>query len=122
MPHTWLECGATPYTEGTPFHPMIALVAQGLAFAPEDTAAEKLAKIERGLRALASPETVALLADFLGLPPPTRLQLSPELQRRKTIDLLAQWNLAAERSAAAGRCSSRTCTGATPRRWSCWGT
>ena len=93
VPHTWLECGATPYTEGTPFHPIIALVAQGLAFAPEDTAAEKLGKLEVGLGALASAETVALLADFLGLPPPTRLQLSPELQRRKTIDLLAQWNL-----------------------------
>ena len=37
VPHTWLECGATPYTEGTPFHPVIALVAQRLAFAPEDT-------------------------------------------------------------------------------------
>ena len=24
VPHTWLECGATPYTEGTPFHPIIA--------------------------------------------------------------------------------------------------
>src|SRR6202158_5284329 len=95
VPHTWLECGATPYTEGTPFHPVIALVAQGLAFAPEDTATEKLGKLEPELRTLAStPETVALLADFLGLPPPTRLQLSPELQRRKTIDLLAQWNLA----------------------------
>src|SRR5262249_32252508 len=22
VPHTWLECGATPYTEGTPFHPV----------------------------------------------------------------------------------------------------
>ncbi|MBI1814295.1 MAG: AAA family ATPase [Deltaproteobacteria bacterium] len=94
VPHTWLECGASQYTEGTPFHPVIALVSQGLAFAPEDTAAEKLAKLEIGLRALASAETVALLADFLGLPPPTRLQFSPELQRRKTIDLLAQWNLA----------------------------
>jgi class 3 adenylate cyclase/predicted ATPase len=94
VPHTWLECGATPYTEGTPFHPIIALVAQGLGFAPEDTAAERLRKLEGGLRTLAATETVALLADFLGLPPPTRLQLSPELQRRKTIDLLAQWNLA----------------------------
>src|SRR5262245_19290228 len=94
VPHTWLECGATPYTEGTPFHPVVSLVSQGLAFTPEDTAAEKLAKLEVGLRALASAENVALLADFLGLPPPTRLQLSPELQRRKTIDLLAQWNLA----------------------------
>jgi class 3 adenylate cyclase/predicted ATPase len=94
VPHTWLECGATPYTEGTPFHPVIALVARGLAFAPEDTATEKLGKVEVGLRTLASAESVALLADFLGLPPPTRLQMSPELQRRKTIDLLAQWNLA----------------------------
>jgi predicted ATPase len=113
VPHTWLECGASQYTEGTPFHPIIALATQALAFAPEDTAAEKLGKIERGLRALASTEnvatlpltpnplapnpvsaeTVALLADFLGLPPPTRLQMSPELQRRKTIDLLVQWNL-----------------------------
>ncbi len=93
VPHTWLECGATPYTEGTPFHPINARATQGLAFAPEDTATEKLGKLEVGLGALASAETVALLADFLGLPPPTRLQLSPELQRRKTIDLLVQWNL-----------------------------
>jgi class 3 adenylate cyclase/predicted ATPase len=93
VPHTWLECGATPYTEGTPFHPIIALVMQGVAFAPEETAAEQLSNLEVRLGTLASTETVALLADFLGLPPPTRLQLSPELQRRKTMDLLAQWTL-----------------------------
>src|SRR5262249_38865182 len=86
VPHRWLEGGATPYTEGTPFQPVIALVSQGLAFAPGDTTAEQLGKLEVGLGALASPETVALLAAFLGLPPPTPLQLSPELQRRKTID------------------------------------
>ncbi len=94
VPHTWLECGATPYTAGTPFHPVIALVAQGLAFAPEDTAAEKVEKVERGLGGLATAQTVALLADLVGLPQPKRLQLSPELQRRKTIELMAQWTLA----------------------------
>ncbi len=93
VPHTWLECGATSYTEGTPFHPIIALVSQGLAFAPEDTAGEKLRKLEAELRTLASAENVSLLADFLGLLSPTRLHFSPELQRRKTIDLLVQWNL-----------------------------
>jgi class 3 adenylate cyclase/tetratricopeptide (TPR) repeat protein len=93
-PHTWLECGASPYTEGTPFHPVIALVTQGLAFTAADTTAEKVEKIERGLRDLASPENVALLADFLGLPPPTPLTLNPDVQRRKTMELLAQWNLA----------------------------
>src|SRR6185295_8859043 len=94
IPHTWLECGASPYTEGTPFYPVIALVAQGLAFAPADTVAEKVEKIERGLRELTTAEHVALLADFLGLPPPTPLALNPDVQRRKTMELLAQWNLA----------------------------
>jgi hypothetical protein len=28
VPHTWLECGVTPYKEGTPFHPIIALVSR----------------------------------------------------------------------------------------------
>src|SRR2546426_9284574 len=55
VPHTWLECGATPYTEGTPFHPIIALATQGLAFAPGDTAADQLGKLEVGLGKLASP-------------------------------------------------------------------
>ncbi len=94
VPHTWLECGASPYTEGTPFHPVMALVAQGLAFTPADTPAEKVEKIARGLRDLATPESVALLADFLGLPPPTPFALNPDVQRRKTMELLAQWNLA----------------------------
>ena len=94
IPHTWLECGASPYTEGTPFHPVIALVAQGLAFTQADTVVEKIEKIERGLRELASAEHVALLADFLGLPPPTPLAMNPDVQRRKTMELLAQWNLA----------------------------
>jgi len=93
VPHTWLECGGTPYTESTPFHPVIALVAQGLALGPEDTAPDQLGKLESGLGALTSPEAVALLAAFLGLPPPTPLQMSPELQRRRTIDLLVQWTL-----------------------------
>ncbi len=93
-PHTWLECGASPYTEGTPFHPVMALVAQGLAFTTTDTATEKVEKIERGLRDLASPENVSLLADFLGLPLPTPFTMNPDVQRRKTMELLAQWNLA----------------------------
>src|SRR5262249_61729922 len=85
VPHTWLECGASPYTEGTPFHPVIALVAQGLAFTATDTVAEKVDKITRGLRDLTSAERVALLADFLGLPPPTPLTLTPHLHPPPTI-------------------------------------
>jgi class 3 adenylate cyclase/tetratricopeptide (TPR) repeat protein len=99
VPHTWLECRASPYTEGTPFHPVIDLVQQGLAFAPEDTAAEKIEKVERAvtLARLDLADAVPLIADFLGLAPPEgypRLALNPDVQRRKTMELLAAWNLA----------------------------
>ena len=40
IPHAWVESGATPYTTGTPFHPVIALVAQGLRLTPDDAAAQ----------------------------------------------------------------------------------
>ena len=91
--HAWVETGATPYTTGTPFHPMIALVADGLWITSDDSSAEKLAKIDTGLGALSSPEAVALIADLLCVPSQARLELSPDLQRRKTIELLVQWTL-----------------------------
>jgi class 3 adenylate cyclase len=94
VPHTWLESGATPYTAGTPFQPVVALLAQGLAFAPGDTVDEKLAKVGRGLGERATVETVALLANLLALPPPTVLQLSP--------------------SCSAARRSSSWCSGRSP--------
>lgn len=93
VPHTWLECGATPYTQGTPFHPLIELARQALAFAPGDAVDAKRARVERGLGRLASPESVALVEEFLGLPSSTPLAMSPDEQRRKTIDLMARWNL-----------------------------
>jgi class 3 adenylate cyclase/tetratricopeptide (TPR) repeat protein len=99
IPHTWLECGATPYTESTPFHPVIALVQQSLAFGPEDTPRDKLEKIDGALTLmnLISPEAMALMADFLNLERPEGtlpLAMSPDLQRRKTMELLAAWDLA----------------------------
>jgi TOMM system kinase/cyclase fusion protein len=99
VPHTWLECRGTPYTEGTPFYPVIELLQQSLAFTPDDTAARKVEKLERSLMPMkfALDEAVPLIAEFLSLPGPEGYrspQLSPDLQRRKTIELLAAWILA----------------------------
>jgi hypothetical protein len=104
-----------------PFHPVIALVAQGLAFTATDTAAEKVEKIARGLRELATPESVALLADFLGLAPPTPLALNPDVRRRKTMELLAHWNLALSAAQPLVLLVEDLHCGAAPRRWSCSG-
>jgi tetratricopeptide (TPR) repeat protein len=98
-PHTWLESRCTPYTAGTPFAVVVELVARGLDFAPEDTARDRTEKLARGLglAGFPLPEAVPLVAALLGLPPPAGyppLQMSPELQRRRTLELLAAWNLA----------------------------
>ncbi len=96
--HTWLECRATPYTQGTPFLPVIELVEQGLAFAPDDTSADKIAKLERGLSFLREPlaDTLPVVARLLGLPVPAEYpntDLVPDMERQRTLEILSVWNL-----------------------------
>jgi tetratricopeptide (TPR) repeat protein len=98
QPHTWLECRCSPYTAGTPFRPVIELVEQALAFQAADTPADKLGKLKIGLErgGFGDDDTVALLAEWLELPEQagyTRRALNPDIQRRKTLETLAAWNL-----------------------------
>ena len=98
-PHTWLECRATPYTQGTPFFPIIELVAQGLALGPDDTLADKITKLERGLSVLNEPlaDTLPIVATLLGLPLPERYPRAasgPDMERQRTLEILSAWNLA----------------------------
>jgi len=93
VPHTWLECAAMPYTQATPFHPIAELARQALGFAKDESPADASSRIEAGLGRLASVDNVYLLADFLGLPTMPAVQMSPDLQRRRTIELLVQWIL-----------------------------
>jgi class 3 adenylate cyclase/predicted ATPase len=97
--HTWLECRCSPYTQGTAFSPLIALLEQGLALAPTDGPAERMTKIERGLSlaGLPLPETAPLVAAFLSIPVGDAyvpLPMSAELQRRRTLEALTAWALA----------------------------
>ena len=98
-PHTWLECRGTPYTQATPFFPVIDLVGQGLAFAPEDAVSEKVAKLEGGLSLLDEPlaDTLPIVATLLGLPLPDRYppaDIGPDMERQRTLEILSAWNLA----------------------------
>jgi tetratricopeptide (TPR) repeat protein len=98
-PHTWLECRCTPYTQDSAFRPVIELVEQGLAFAAADAAAEKIRKLETALErsGFLVSDTVPLFSAFLSVPLSdgyTPLQLSPDLQRKKTIEALVSWTLA----------------------------
>ena len=97
--HTWLECRATPYTIGTPFFPVVELLQQGLASSADDTAADRLDALRRGLDQQGIPvaEALPLVGSLLGLPVPdagATADMSAELRRQKTLSILAAWNLA----------------------------
>jgi tetratricopeptide (TPR) repeat protein len=93
---SWLECGCSPYHDKSAFHPVVELFEQGMLFRPDDPPEGRLEKLETGLRRLgfADPEDLLLLASLLSLRLPvgtSPLALSPEAQRRRTLELLATW-------------------------------
>ncbi|MEN8181687.1 MAG: AAA family ATPase [Myxococcota bacterium] len=97
--HGWLECRCSPYTQGSAFHPLIELMERGLGFQGGDEPEAKLARLENGIAATGLPESeaVPLIAKLLSLPAPNRsppLQMSPELQRQRTLETLVGWALA----------------------------
>jgi class 3 adenylate cyclase len=97
-PHTWLECSASPYAQDSPLYPLLDLHRSGLGFLPDDSPEEKLQKLEVGLATAGFELDRALpvLAAFHGLPLPERYDvpgLSPEDQRKQTLDLLREWLL-----------------------------
>src|SRR5690606_8983815 len=93
--HTWLECHGSPHHPNSALHPVIELLHEGLRFAAP-APGEATAWLERtaDFSGLAREEAVPLLARLLSLPPPegyAPLALSPEAQRRKTLEALAAW-------------------------------
>ncbi len=97
--HSWIECRCSPFAQSTPFQPVMELVQQGLVLLPTDSDTDKLAKLERGIGILGFDlaEWVPLFAAFLGIsvgPPYNPLDITPELQRQKTVEGLTRWLLA----------------------------
>ena len=96
QPHRWLEGSCSLYMRNTAFHPIVELVERGLGFIAGDPPAERLRRLEDGLRlvGLTAAEPLALLASFLSLPHANTdalAGLSPEARRRRTLDGLGEW-------------------------------
>ena len=92
-PHTQLECRCSPYYQNSAFYPVIDLLQRVLQLQREDSAKEKLDKLEGALAHyhMSQPDIVPLLASLLLLPLPERyppLILSPQQQRQKTLEAL----------------------------------
>jgi predicted ATPase len=91
--HTRLECRCSPDYQNRAFYPVIDLLQRVLQLQREESAKEKLAKLEGTLAhyRMPRPDIVPLVASLLALPLPESyplLLLSPQWQRQKTLEAL----------------------------------
>lgn len=102
VPHGWIELRASPHHTNSAFHPVVESLRQVLGFAPGEPGSRQISRIEEALdrAGIDRDEALAPLADLLSLGPlragETASALpSPEARRRKTLDILVRWLLAA---------------------------
>src|SRR5262245_33911391 len=95
-PHTRIEWRGSPHHQQSAFYPVIDYLYRLLRWRLDDPPSEKLHRLEATLPAsgVARSEAVPLLAALLSLPrtassPP--LNLTPQGQRQRTLDLLLAW-------------------------------
>ena len=99
LPRIAYRC--SPYHTTSALYPVITHLEHLLQFAPDDSPATRLAKLEAGLRPYGLPlaEVVPLLAGLLSIPLPAEryaaLTVTPQHQKQQTLDTLVAW-LAAE--------------------------
>jgi tetratricopeptide (TPR) repeat protein len=102
-PHTWLESGAVPFFQNTPFSAVINLLQQGFHWGCGWGVEKKLAALEASLATagIMSNEGVPMLARLLELSvdgeyPPS--SLSPEQQRKRLLTTLVEWVIGAAKA------------------------
>ena len=122
-PYTALSHFCSPFHQTSALHPVIDLLERGAGFARDDPPARKLDKLEALLarrsqrRGSRTPDRGAPLDP--GRRPLPAAQPGAAAQKHETLNAL----LASSRaSRPSGRCwrSTKTCTGPTRARWSCW--
>lgn len=89
----WLDWRSSPYHQNSALYPVIDCWQRILKFRRDDSTDEKLDKLEGALAPFpfAAPEVVPLLASLLSVPLAGRyrpLELTPQGQKKKTLDLL----------------------------------
>jgi hypothetical protein len=93
-PHTRWECRSSEYSQNTALFPLTDLFQRILQFEAYETPDAKLEKLEHALSQYRLPlvESVQLFAPLLAVPIPENryppLNLSPQRQRQKTLEVL----------------------------------
>ena len=101
-PHTWVEAAAGAFYQNTPFHAVTEMLRELLAWRGDESAEERLARLEPALElaGLKPAEALPLIAPLLNLPMPEKYPapaFSPDQQRRRLLATLVEWALGAAR-------------------------
>jgi predicted ATPase/class 3 adenylate cyclase len=99
-PHTWIEAGAGPFFQNTPFYSISEMLQQFLGGA---TSQDRLSSLAGRLQAvgLQANEAIPLVAPLLNLslPPEYRAStLPPDQQRRRLLTTLVEWLVGSART------------------------
>lgn len=90
--HVRLRYFCSPYHQGTALYPFADQCGRACGFAPHDSPAIRLEKLEALLSQIGAPDAdVALIADLLSLPHPDRHPLSeldPQRKKERTLEAL----------------------------------
>jgi class 3 adenylate cyclase len=94
--HTWLQCGAAPFFQNTPFFAVTEMLQQSFNRQNGDASERKLAAVEDllGAAGLKLDEAVPLVAKLLDLPVDGKYSassLSPDQQRKRLLAVLVAW-------------------------------
>ena len=95
LPRVAFRC--SPYHTASALYPVITHLEHRWQFAPDDSPATRLNKLEAGLRSFDLPlaEVVPLIASLLAIPLPAEryppLTLTPQHQKQQTLDMLVAW-------------------------------
>jgi tetratricopeptide (TPR) repeat protein len=96
--HIWVTMRCSPFHTASAFHPIIEQLKRVFGWQPEDTAPQRLAKLEAGLagfKTLPLAESVRLFADLMSVAVPEdrypRLSMTAQQQRDATLDAIVAW-------------------------------
>ena len=91
-PHARLRQFCSPHHQSTPLHPWIGQIERAAGLTRDDTAEEKLTKLEAVLaQSNAPPEEIGFIAALLSIPNAARYplpELSPQKRKEKTLTAL----------------------------------
>jgi len=95
----WIECHCSPYHTNSAFWPVVGLLEKSFGFEDTDGTEERMTKLVRGIEALgvSAAEASPALAHLFSLPLPEGhpvLELSAEVRRRRTLEVLVSLTVA----------------------------